>query len=161
MKKSLIIISLLTAFISNTISQKNTPILTDSISQKTLLLKGNVKDNKGENIQFVNITLQLNNELRYGGVTDENGNYKIVIKPEDCFKIYNIKASFIGYHSKEINDVFLREESLNINFILIENKNVNEKQIITITKRTIDRDPQNANKTSFSSQEIQRSASGR
>lgn len=100
-------------------------------------------------------------EIIKGCSSDINGNYKLTIEPDKAFKLYTLVASFIGYHSHEIKDVNICKRTIYLDFILTEKKHFKKTEIITITKRPIDKDPESANKTTFYRADIKRSASGR
>lgn len=71
-------------------------------------LKGKVLDaESGEAVPFANIVVELNGNQIGGTVSDFDGNY--TIKPISAGK-YNVKASYIGYKSLQINDVIINND---------------------------------------------------
>lgn len=73
-------------------------------------LQGKITDDAtGETIPFVNVVAYQDGNLITGAVSDMDGRYNI--KPLKK-GFYDIKASFVGYHSKLIEDVMLEPDRI-------------------------------------------------
>ncbi len=97
-------------------------LLCNSLFSQTII-KGNVKSDKGKNIDNVNVLiLEKNNLLISFGVTDKNGNYKIEVnsKSDSLF----IEISSINY-KKVIKSI--PNKSNTLNFVLEEDVKVLEE----------------------------------
>lgn len=135
---------------------KETYLKNDSINSNTVLV-GSVVDEKGEPVIFANVILYLDKKKITGATTSIEGKYKIGLDESYTNKELKLEAEFIGY-DKQVKTIIIKEDSLKNDFILKESFNlIGEVEIITITKKTISRDPSNANKTTFSKEEIQHS----
>jgi len=78
-------------------------IITTTAFSQTGTLNGTVKDAAtGEGIPFANVIIELNGQNITGGMTDFDG--KFSIRPIAA-GVYDVKASFIGYQTLQINGV--------------------------------------------------------
>lgn len=98
-------------------------------AQTASSIRGQVKDEKGEGIPFINIVLTQNGVLVKGSQTDFEGNYEIG-PLESGF--YDLEASYVGYKTTRTERIVVRKDAATEhNFQMdIEGENVDEIVII-------------------------------
>jgi len=103
-------------------------------------LKGTIRDAEtGEAIPMANVTVEINGNIITGAMTDFDGNYTIKPVPAGRF---NIKASYIGYHSVQQAGVFVSSGKITfINFHLNSAlTELNEVEVIDYKVPLIEKD---------------------
>lgn len=85
------------------------------IAEKTGTLKGNIKDDKGDNLPAANVYIR---DLSIGAASDSKGNY--IIKNIKT-GIYTVEVSFLGFENRSRKIKVTEGEALEINFILKSN----------------------------------------
>ncbi|WP_329905011.1 outer membrane beta-barrel family protein [Porphyromonas pogonae] len=107
------------------------PVLSQE-QAKSIVLKGRVIDHNSAPISFVNVALMQGDKLIIGGVTDDNGYYKVLVPAHGTFIL---NASFIGYKTAKesievsaknkkilFRDIILQEESTRLNEVVVQGK---------------------------------------
>ena len=137
---------------------KETYLENDSLKSK-VSISGVITDEFGEPLPFVSIGLYQNNKPIIGSTTDFNGHYTINLNDDYTNKKYNLMTSFVGYSTIEKKDIIIGSKSIVIDFSLsYPIKDLIQDEIMgALIAPNISRDPSNANKTTFSKEEIQRS----
>lgn len=103
-------------------------------------LRGKVTDKtSGETLPFVNLVLELNGVMKYGGATDIDGKYDI--KPIVPGR-YDLKVSFVGYKPQMIKGVIISAGRITFQDIPLTSTDVQleEFEVIEYTVPLIDKD---------------------
>ncbi len=96
------------------------------------VLKGKVSAIEGEPLSFANISIVLPDGKVLGTSTDLDGNYMMKLDPGN----YSVKASYIGYTTKKIENVNVQEgEIVALYFELEEDTRVIACPVITYDRR--------------------------
>ena len=111
-----------------------------SIAQSgTGTMKGTIVDESGEPLPFVNITLFQNGNLKTGGTTDFDGNFRISnLEPGK----YDLEVSFVGYQTQKTEGIVIQGNKLLPlpNITLKEGDLLQEVEVITYKVPLIDKD---------------------
>ena len=118
--KRILLFSVFILFCTNTFSQTGT-------------LQGTILDAlSNEPIPFANVVLTKNGNQIGGTTTDFDGKY--TIKPIDP-GTYNIKATFVGYQTKEITNVVISADQIRyVDVKLQEGIELDDAEVVVWTK---------------------------
>ena len=133
---------------------KETYLKNDSTKSITTLT-GTVINDNGEPMPFANVILFFNDDVITGTSTDFDGNYKIELDKSYINKEFKLEVDFVGY-DKRVKKITIQKGTIKNDFIIKFNK-INFMIGMIYTPTIISRDPSDANKTTFSKEEIQRS----
>lgn len=99
-------------------------------------LTGTIKD-ANEPITWANVVLTTESNVSVtGGITDENGNFKLNVKPGS----YTLTVSFLGYEDYKLNITVTGSKNIGI-LELKETTNTLDEVVVSYTKKLIEQKP--------------------
>jgi hypothetical protein len=98
-------------------------------AQATSSIRGQIKDEKGEGIPFINIVLKQNGVFLKGGQTDFDGNYEI--GPLEG-GLYDLEASYVGYKTTRTERILVRAGAATQYSFKMEVEGVDSEEITII-----------------------------
>ena len=128
--------------------------------QQNFVVKGQVKDENGENLPGVNVIVK---GTTTGATTDANGNYSLTTENNNAALIF----SFVGYKSQEVAinnrsqvDVTLTPDILSLGEVVVMGYNTQDRRDITGSVVTIDENELKSLPSNNFAQQLQGRAAG-
>ncbi len=146
-------------FTFTAVAQDNEPI--EKTIESSNVITGVVKDENGEPMPFVSVSLRLKDSVISGAVTDFDGRYRFSIPKEYLGEKAKLVYSFVGYLTKEIKDYTIKAGTTNMSEVIFEeDTHIFQGEMILGMVAPL-KPADNPNKTTFNQNEIQRSSSGK